>query len=130
MPNALRLATIAGIFISALLLQGLSARAGDVLIYDFASPYLQRMDRITPGAGDAAAVNTATQMVDPWPRNVGNRHIQFDGERMANVYERYRDVRKLPLAPPPIAPIAIGTSGFSSGRGGGVGGGAGDGGGK
>jgi hypothetical protein len=97
---------------------GGAARAGDVLIYDFASPYLQRMDRITPGAGDASAVNTVTHMISPWPPNVGNRHIRFDAERMAGAYERYRDVKKLPLAPPPIAPTPIATSGFSSGSGG------------
>jgi hypothetical protein len=118
MRHALRPMMIGICFAAAPLLCSGAAQAGDVLIYDFASPYLQRMDRITPGAGNANDVNTVTHMVDPWPRNVGNRHITFDAERMANAYERYRDVRKLPLTPPPIAPTAIGTSGFSSGSGG------------
>jgi hypothetical protein len=123
MPNAMRPKMLGALLAIAPVLCAADATAGDVLIYDFASPYLQRTDRITPGAGDAAAVNTATHMVDPWPRNVGNRHIPIDAERMAGAYERYRDFRKLQLAPPPISPTAIGTSGFSSGSGSGGGGG-------
>lgn len=95
-----------------------SARAGDVIYDDFAAPYLQRIDRISPSGGDAKDVNSAIHVIDPWPRRSANRHIPANGERMAGAVERYRDVRKLPQAPQPIAPIAIDTSGFSSSGGG------------
>jgi hypothetical protein len=77
--------------------------------------YVQRLDGISPDAGDSQAVNTATQMIDPWPPYVARRHIDGSGARMADVVERYRDIRKLPLAPPPISPVPISTSGFSTG---------------
>jgi len=92
---------------------GTSAQAGEVYHYDFAAPYLQRTDKIFAGAGDARDVNAATHVIDPWPRYVGNRRITTSGERMVGAIERYRDVRRLPLAPQPIPPIGISTSGFS-----------------
>jgi hypothetical protein len=91
-----------------------AARAGDYW-EDFVRQYVQRLDGISPDAGDAHATNTVTHMIDPWPPYVARRHINSSGARMADVIERYRDVRKLPLAPPPIAPIAISPSGFSGG---------------
>lgn len=91
------------------------AYAGDLIYDDFAAPYLQRSDTIFPGGGDAKSVNSAIHVIDPWPRHSANRHIPANGERMAGAVERYRDVSKLPLAPQPIAPIAIETSGPSSG---------------
>jgi hypothetical protein len=69
---------------------------------DFFGMYLQRSDKITLSAGNAKEVNTATHFIDPWPRNVGNRRIPGNGERMAGAAERYRDVSKLPNAPRPI----------------------------
>ncbi|MCK9915532.1 hypothetical protein MXD81_40885 [Microbacteriaceae bacterium K1510] len=93
---------------------GASAQAGEIFHYDFAAPYLQRSDKIFAGAGDAKEVNAATHVIDPWPRYVGNRRIPANGERMVGAIERYRDVRRLPLAPQPILPIEISTSGFSS----------------
>lgn len=91
-----------------------TAHAGD--FWDaFAGQYVQRLDGISPDAGDAQAVNTVTHMIDPWPKYAGRRHIDANGARMADAIERYRDVRKLPLAPPPIAPIAISPSGLSGG---------------
>jgi hypothetical protein len=93
---------------------GANVQAGEVYHYDFAAPYLQRTDKIFAGAGDAKEVNAATHVIDPWPRYVGNRRIPADGERMVGAVERYRDVRRLPLAPQPILPIGISTSGFSS----------------
>jgi hypothetical protein len=65
--------------------------------------YFERKDGVTFGAGDAKSVNSATHIIDPWPRNVGNTRIPGDGQRMSGAIERYRDVTKLPLAPPPIA---------------------------
>lgn len=90
------------------------APAGDLIWYDFPGIYLQRTDKIFPGAGNAAAANTAVLMVHPWPRYVWRRRFRSNGERMAGAVERYRDVKKLPLTPQPISPVPIGTSGFSS----------------
>ena len=70
---------------------------------DPAAQYLERKDTIVSGAGDARDVNAATHIIDPWPRNVGNRHIPGNGQRMAGAVERYRTNR--PWATPcPIAP--------------------------
>ena|SRR5260370_231104 len=75
--------------------------------------YFQRKDTITLSAGNAKAVNSATHVIDPWPRYVGNRRIPGDGEWMAGAVERYRDVSKLPRAPRPIAPAYSGTTGIA-----------------
>jgi hypothetical protein len=70
---------------------------------DPAAQYLERKDTIVSGAGDARDVNAATHIIDPWPRNVGNRRIPGNGERMAAAIERYR--KNTPWATPcPIAP--------------------------
>jgi hypothetical protein len=71
--------------------------------------YFQRKDTVTLGAGNAKEVNSATHVIDPWPRYVGNTRIPGNGERMAGAVERYRDVSKLPRAPKPIGP-ALGAS--------------------
>ena len=52
--------------------------------------YFERKDTIVSGAGDARDVNAATQIIDPWPRYVGNRRIPANGERMSGAIERYR----------------------------------------
>ena len=52
--------------------------------------YFDRRDAVSPSAGDAVASNKVTQMIDPWPRYVGNRNIAFNGERMQSAAERYR----------------------------------------
>lgn len=101
-----------------LLLLASPTRAGEVIYGDFAAPYLQRIDKIFPGGGDAKDVNSAIHVIDPWPRYSADRHIPANGERMVGAVERYRDVSKLPRAPQPIAPVAIETSGFSGGGGG------------
>jgi hypothetical protein len=92
-----------------------AAKAEDTLHYDYFSPYLQRTDKIYPGAGDAKDVNAATHVIDPWPRNVGDRNIPANGERMVGAVTRYRDTSKLPQAPAPLAPVDMGTSGVYSG---------------
>ena len=52
--------------------------------------YFQRKDTVTLGAGNAKEVNSATHVIDPWPRYVGNKNIAFNGERMQAGVERYR----------------------------------------
>jgi hypothetical protein len=76
--------------------------------------YYDRRETIALGADDHMAVNGAVQMVDPWPRYVGNKNIAFNGERMQAAAERYRRhevIRPVPLTtntytvqtpPPPL----------------------------
>lgn len=64
--------------------------------------YVQRKNGVTLGAGDAKEINSATHIIDPWPRYVGNTRIPGDGARMSGAIERYHDVSKLPNAPRPI----------------------------
>ena len=68
--------------------------------------YTKRADGVTVGVGNARDVNAVTHMRDPWPPDVGNRHIPGNGQRMADTVVRYRDVTKIrPCSPQPIAPV-------------------------
>jgi hypothetical protein len=64
---------------------------------DAVQPYTQRSNTTALDAGDAQEVNTRIQEIDPWPRNVGNRRIPADGERMTNAMERYEKAKAEPL---------------------------------
>ncbi len=68
---------------------------------DSVQEYVQRADRVTLSAGNAQAVNTRIHENDPWPRNVGNRRIAANGQRMADAMWRYRCEKngRVPLAP-------------------------------
>jgi type IV pilus biogenesis protein CpaD/CtpE len=57
--------------------------------------YLDHSDKIAPFAGDASKSNIAAQMIDPWPRHSGNRHIHADGDRMAIAIKRYKENKSL-----------------------------------
>ncbi len=62
--------------------------------------YFDRRETVALGADDHIASNMVAQMVDPWPRYVGNKNIAFDGERMQAAAERYRRhevIRPVPL---------------------------------
>ena len=94
--------------------------------------YFQRSDKITLGEGDAKAVNSATHVIDPWPRYVGNRRIPGNGDRLSRAVERYRQGSYRQPAPPisPYVGTGAGGGGFGGGGlGGGGGGGLGGGGG-
>src|ERR1700682_1873574 len=52
--------------------------------------YYDRRETVALGADDHIASNTVAQMVDPWPRYVGNKNIAFNGERMQSAVECYR----------------------------------------
>jgi hypothetical protein len=52
--------------------------------------YYDRRETVALGADDHIANNTAIQMVDPWPRYVGDKNIAFNGERQQGAVERYR----------------------------------------
>ena len=89
--------------------------------------YFHRSDKITLGEGDANAVNTATHVIDPWPRYVGNRRIPGNGDRLSRAVERYRQGSYRQPAPP-ISPYGTGAGGGGFGGGGLGGGGLGGGG--
>jgi hypothetical protein len=90
--------------------------------------YFDRRETIALGADDHIAANRVAQMVDPWPRYVGDKNIAFDGQRMQGAAERYRRheiIRPIPpttntytqqTAPPPLTTeaIAIPPSGIMS----------------
>jgi hypothetical protein len=62
--------------------------------------YFDRRETVALGADDHIAVNRVAQMVDPWPRYVGDKNIAFNGQRMQGAAERYRRhevVRPVPL---------------------------------
>jgi hypothetical protein len=69
-----------------------------------AQGYLNRTDTITTSAGDAQEVNSALQIIDPWPRHVGNRRIPGNGERLSGAVQRYRSPPALGGAPGTAAP--------------------------
>jgi hypothetical protein len=62
--------------------------------------YFQRSDTITVTAGDAKQVNAVTHTIHPWPRNVGDRRIAYDGRRVGAAVTRYstttRPIDQLP----------------------------------
>jgi hypothetical protein len=41
----------------------------------------QRLDGVTPGAGDAIAANTVMQMVDPWPYGAQETDLSVPADR-------------------------------------------------
>ncbi len=91
------------------------ARAGESALDDLFAGYFQRTEGVTLGAGDAKQANAAAQIIDPWPRNVRNRYIPANGQRMVGGIQRYQDTKKLRETPPSLAPEAISSSGFSGG---------------
>jgi hypothetical protein len=62
--------------------------------------YFDRRETVALGADDHLASNSVEQMVDPWPRYVGNKNIAFNGERVQSGVERYRHhevIQPMPL---------------------------------
>ena len=76
----------------------LAALAAAMLTGACTEMYLDRRDSVSFAAGNAAATNAVTHMVDPWPVVAGNRNIDFDGERMQTAAERYRTGKTTPLS--------------------------------
>src|SRR5436190_4167715 len=52
--------------------------------------YYDRRETIALSADDHQASNSVAQMIDPWPRYVGNKNLAFNGERMQTAVDRYR----------------------------------------
>jgi hypothetical protein len=115
MRKTLQSTTMAGLIAIAPFVSCLGARAGD-LVYEFGEPYLQRIEGVTAGAGNAKDVNALTHIIDPWPPYVANRRIPANGERMTGAVDRYRRGR-LQFAPPPIAPTYTTTEVKATGAG-------------
>lgn len=90
---------------------------------DSVQEYTQRSDKVTLSAGNAEAVNTRIQEIDPWPRYVGDKQITANGERMVGAVERYRDVSKIKQTPSPLPTVSTQSTNASGGGGGGGGGG-------
>jgi hypothetical protein len=53
-------------------------------------------DMVSSHAGDAIAVNAATQTIDPWPKESKNSKIDVDGKRLALGVERYQENKSIP----------------------------------
>ncbi len=53
--------------------------------------YLDRRETITLGAGDANAVNRATQTIDRWPQAARHDRWLSDGERGRRAVQAYRN---------------------------------------
>jgi hypothetical protein len=58
--------------------------------------YFDRRETISFAADDGGATDRVSQMIDPWPRYVGNSNIAFNGEKMQGAVERYRTGRAFP----------------------------------
>jgi hypothetical protein len=58
--------------------------------------YLAHSDTITLGAGNANAVNAATQTVDPWPPESKDARIDQDGKRAHVAIKRYETNTSIP----------------------------------
>jgi hypothetical protein len=88
---------------------------------DAVQPYAQRADKIRLSAGDAQAVNTRIHEVDPWPRNVGDKRIYSNGQRMADAVWRYRCGKEpqAPLQGEDVSNLFAGGGGGASGSAGG-----------
>jgi hypothetical protein len=86
--------------------------------------YFHRSDTITLSAGNAKDVNAAIHVIDPWPRNVHNRRIPANGDRMVGAVQRYqgRQVQRgqtpaggaagspdATASPPPAPPVGAAT---------------------
>jgi hypothetical protein len=92
----------AGFLAAAAMLVGCgAAHAEDHDWDDIFAPYRQRIDSATTSSGNAHNVNSATQIITPWPRNVHDRRIPGDGSRMVGAVKSYRE----PLAASDAAPL-------------------------
>lgn len=80
----------------ALGIAGLVAGCTGLNGHDEFSNYGTRKDTITTSAGDAQAQNIATQTNSFWPRYVGDRRLEMNGERAAKAVECYRAGKSQP----------------------------------
>jgi hypothetical protein len=76
----------------AMLCVGLCGWDEDELRYQ----YRGYSDKVTRGAGNAAAANIATHTIDPWPRSSQRTHIDQNGKRAYIGIKRYETNTSLP----------------------------------
>lgn len=69
--------------------------------------YWDHRETVGLSSGDAVAANEVTQMVDPWPRNSGNRNIAYNGQKMQAAVERYRTGRVIPPVSPTTSDVEV-----------------------
>ena len=86
----MRIARILGLLITAATLSVTLGGCWSGVYENPAAQYVNRSDTITLGAGNSKDVNAATHVIDPWPRNVNNRRIPGNGERMVGAVQRYQ----------------------------------------
>ena len=82
MSSQSRTSTSSRVLLGVIVASSLLAGCSDI--------YWDRRETVALSADDHIASNMATQMVDPWPRYVGNKNIAFNGQRMQGAVERYR----------------------------------------
>ena len=58
--------------------------------------YRGHADKVTRGAGDAAAANIAAQTIDPWPPSSQRSQINQDGKRAHIAIKRYESNTSIP----------------------------------
>lgn len=81
--------------------------------------YFDRRETVALDGGDAAAANTVTQVVDPWPPNSGNKNIGFNGQKMQSAVQRYRTNTVIPPMNATTSDVEVPpAAGFSGGPGG------------
>jgi len=85
--SALRVMIGAAFLVSAVVLASIAFAGGDEDELHFR--YRAHSDKVTRGAGDAAASNIATQTIDPWPRGSERTRIDHDGKRAYIAIKRY-----------------------------------------
>lgn len=90
--GARRRAGFAGWALAALavLAAGGAAAGEDQDSEDFFGGYTHRVEGVTVGVGDAAASNTASQVINPWPAYSRDRAIRSESSRMIGAIRRYQ----------------------------------------
>ncbi|MGA7325185.1 MAG: hypothetical protein WBX25_12015 [Rhodomicrobium sp.] len=79
----------------AFLLAGLASLCA-ILGGCFDEDHYNHRDLVSDVAGDAIAVNAATQTINPWPKEAKNPNIEVDGKRLGIAVQRYQDNKSIP----------------------------------
>jgi hypothetical protein len=74
----------------AALTAGEASAGEDQDFEDFFGGYTHRVEGVTVGVGDAAASNTASQIINPWPAYSRDRAIRSESSRMIGAIRRYK----------------------------------------
>ena len=84
--------------------------------HDEMDRYFQRSDTIALSTGDAVQANAVTQIIHPWPRNVGDRRIVVEAAKTDRAMTRYRagNQPRDPLPATGIPGVPLGTAGATA----------------